>query len=245
MDTTTTTTTPPSAEFLAETKAPMLYAGLWTFTAVTSVILGLRLYVRLRLSTVHGIDDALATVSWVLLAVFVAVDSVATSLGLGRHAAYLAAAGDDTVPRIVFYLWLGNSLATMANSLAKTSFAFTLLRILPQRWARTLLWAVAVSLNLANACLVVFIYAQCADARSVWDPARYPSRCWPPSVLTDFAIFVGAYSGAMDFVLAVLPWTVLPKLQMRAREKFGVAVAMSLGVVCVFFSFFFFFPSLP
>jgi hypothetical protein len=40
-----------------------------------------------------------------------------------------------------------------------------------------------------------------------------------------------AYSGAQDFVLALLPWTIVWNLQMRKKEKFGVAVAMSLGIL--------------
>jgi hypothetical protein len=40
-----------------------------------------------------------------------------------------------------------------------------------------------------------------------------------------------AYSGAQDFVLALLPWTIVWKLQMRKKEKLGVAFAMSLGIL--------------
>jgi hypothetical protein len=40
-----------------------------------------------------------------------------------------------------------------------------------------------------------------------------------------------AYSGAQDFVLALLPWTLVWNLQMRKKEKIGVAFAMSLGVL--------------
>jgi hypothetical protein len=35
----------------------------------------------------------------------------------------------------------------------------------------------------------------------------------------------------MDLTLAMLPWTVIWKLQMRKAEKVGVAVAMSMGVL--------------
>lgn len=42
-----------------------------------------------------------------------------------------------------------------------------------------------------------------------------------------------AYSGAQDFVLALLPWVVIMKLQMRKKEKVAVALAMSLGVLSV------------
>jgi hypothetical protein len=35
----------------------------------------------------------------------------------------------------------------------------------------------------------------------------------------------------MDFTLALFPWFLIWKLQMNKREKFGVALAMSLGVL--------------
>ncbi|KAG6988145.1 hypothetical protein FocnCong_v003405 [Fusarium oxysporum f. sp. conglutinans] len=38
------------------------------------------------------------------------------------------------------------------------------------------------------------------------------------------------YSAATDFILALLPWAMLWNLNMKNKEKFGVAVAMSLGV---------------
>jgi hypothetical protein len=40
-----------------------------------------------------------------------------------------------------------------------------------------------------------------------------------------------AYSGASDFALALLPWAMLWDLNMRKKEKFGVALAMSLGIL--------------
>jgi hypothetical protein len=42
-----------------------------------------------------------------------------------------------------------------------------------------------------------------------------------------------AYSGAQDFVLALLPWTIVWNLQMKRKEKLGVAFAMSLGILYV------------
>jgi hypothetical protein len=35
----------------------------------------------------------------------------------------------------------------------------------------------------------------------------------------------------MDIALALLPWTIIPKLQIQRAEKFGIAVAMSMGVL--------------
>jgi hypothetical protein len=40
-----------------------------------------------------------------------------------------------------------------------------------------------------------------------------------------------AYSGCMDILLALLPWKMIWKLQMRKKEKFGIALAMSMGIL--------------
>jgi hypothetical protein len=50
-------------------------------------------------------------------------------------------------------------------------------------------------------------------------------------VMKNYNIFSGAYSGAMDFALALLPWKLLIGLQMRKAEKFGAAIAMSMGIL--------------
>jgi len=35
----------------------------------------------------------------------------------------------------------------------------------------------------------------------------------------------------MDLVFAIIPWNIIMRLNMLPREKFGVALAMSMGVL--------------
>jgi len=42
---------------------------------------------------------------------------------------------------------------------------------------------------------------------------------------------MAGYSGAMDILLAILPWKIVWSLTMNKKEKLGVAVAMSMGVL--------------
>ena len=35
----------------------------------------------------------------------------------------------------------------------------------------------------------------------------------------------------MDFILAMIPWKLLVGLHMRRREKIGIGIAMSMGVL--------------
>jgi hypothetical protein len=45
--------------------------------------------------------------------------------------------------------------------------------------------------------------------------------------------FTEVYSGIMDFTLALIPWKLLWGLPIQKKEKFGAAVAMSMGVLYV------------
>ena len=39
------------------------------------------------------------------------------------------------------------------------------------------------------------------------------------------------YSAGTEFALALLPWKLIWKLQMKRKEKVGVAIAMSMGIL--------------
>ncbi|KAL8282839.1 hypothetical protein RB600_006018 [Gaeumannomyces tritici] len=220
-----------TAEFLAEDKGPSVIGALWTFATLATVFVALRCYVRISVKKVFGVDDGCVVLGLVLLICMVSVDTVAVTLGLGRHLAYLIKnAPTQHLVDLTFYLWMGNAFAVMANAFAKMSFAFTLMRVLPQQYIQICLWFITVSLFLIHAVLDVMIYVQCKDIRTLWNPFGVPGECWPTWVLTNYALFVGSWSALCDFALAALPWFIIPQLKMPLRDKLGIAFAMSLGV---------------
>lgn len=97
---------------------------------------------------------------------------------------------------------IGESLAIMACTLGKTSFAVTLLRIVVQRWMVVVLWFVIVTMNIVNILAALFVFLQCRDPRHLWNP-MIPSECWPPDVFTNFALFVGGKFSCRN------PWVVI------------------------------------
>lgn len=62
-------------------------------------------------------------------------------------------------------------------------------------------------------------------------PLSREQQCISSMDFVAYATFAGAYSAAMDFVLAFIPWPLIWSLQLKKKEKLGVAVAMSLGVI--------------
>ncbi|KAJ5875695.1 uncharacterized protein N7473_013042 [Penicillium subrubescens] len=218
-----------SEAYRQASRAPLLQGVMWTMAIVPLVFVLMRLYVRVVMKRVFGWDDFIIIVATGCLIAYAAVCHVAATIGLGRHLTVVLEENPNHVIDVALLCDIGEALAIMACTLGKTSFAVTLLRIVVHRWMIIVLWFVIVTMNLVNVLAALFIFVQCKDPRHLWNSA-IPSECWPADVFTHFSLFVGAYSGAQDFVLALLPWTLVWNLQMKKKEKTGIAFAMSLGV---------------
>lgn len=139
--------------------------------------------------------------------------------GLGRHI--------YTVPLEYFpqLSLLGNFAATFALlgvMASKTSFAVTILRLTTE-WTRALVWFIIIAINTLTSVSVIMTWIPC-------DPRRASTVCVPVPVYVNYSIFAGAFSGATDLGLALLPWYLIWDMNINIREKLGIGVAMSLGV---------------
>lgn len=76
----------------------------------------------------------------------------------------------------------------------------------------------------------LFIWIQCIPIAKIWD-STLSGACWDPQVSVVYSKFAGAWSACMDIVLALLPWRIVYKLKMRTKEKLGVGIAMSMGIL--------------
>jgi len=178
------------------------------------------------------IDDALTTV-------------LVEAFKLGRHS------WDLEIDNPVRFTLLLSSRATVTITAivwTKTAFAITLLRLTNGNVYR-FVWFIIITINIAMGFSAAVVWIQCNPIAKGWD-GSIPGSCWAPGVGVKIWIGTGgtyslllmnclfahiagrlAYSAACDFVLAALPWTFLWNLRMRRREKIGVAVAMSMGVM--------------
>jgi hypothetical protein len=122
-------------------------------------------------------------------------------------------------------------LSIAGNMISKTSFVFTLLRIVTGR-LRWVLWFAMISMNLITVVQIICLLVQCQPISAAWDP-RVIGTCWPLATILAVSVFTSAYSASMDIILSLLPWKVIWGLQMRTRERIGVCIAMSMGVLYV------------
>lgn len=207
---------------------PEVLGFVWGLTFVAACFLVARLYVKQRHSKGFWWDDHLLVASWGMLALFGAATTYCVQVGLGSHV------GSSLLEQSP--LQLGVIIATVFSVLgaawSKTSFAFTLLRITREGnriiyWG---IWCVVVTLNVVLSFNAIVQFIWCTPAQAAWNP-NIDGQCWNRSVVVRYTQFAAYYSAAMDFLLATVPVILIAHLQMRLKEKMGVIVCMSLGVL--------------
>ena len=126
-----------------------------------------------------------------------------------------------------------------------------------ERLLKDFIWVIIISMNLFMTMSIINLWVSCRPAKRAFN-ASVLGVCWPINVITDYATFsagklvprtwalvsgiqedankscclsLKAYSAAMDFTLALFPLEVLIPMNMRKAEKFGISVAMSMGIL--------------
>lgn len=165
----------------------------------------------------------LTTPEQFMVTIAAALASVAVSLGLGRHMDFIPA---EQIGKLAPIGLIMTTLIQIAAIWSKVSFALTLLRI-TEGFMKLIVWSAIVSINIFMGLSAVFSWIGCGQASERLNIAN----CVNATTVLDYGMFAAIFSGVMDIVLAMLPWKLLWKLQMQIKEKIGVALAMSMGIL--------------
>lgn len=200
---------------------------VWAMTAVATCFLSMRLCVKFRGRKSLWWDDHALIASWIMLLAYAGITSWCVHVGLGSH-------GNNNAPQspLQMSVVIATVFSTLGAAWSKTSFAITLLRITRDGnrvvyWA---VWCIIVTMNLVLIFNAIIGFIWCNPAPAAWN-AEIESKCWDRRIVLHYAVFGAAYSAAMDFLLAMVPWLVIIKLRMQRKEKMGVLFCMSLGIL--------------
>ncbi|TEA15689.1 hypothetical protein C8034_v002304 [Colletotrichum sidae] len=213
---------------------PSLLATVWGLGALAGIFMGLRLYCKFTRQRGLWWDDHYMIAAWLAYLAFGVFVTIDVTYDFGKH-------NWDVTPGnwswLLLHANLSGSLSIVAAAWSKTSFALTLLRIATDRWMKRLVWFLVLSVNVALGLGVLFTWIQCWPVEKTWRTASTPGSCWPKHIPVRYNTFTACYSGAMDVVLAMLPWKIIWGLTMTKKDKFGVALAMSMGIFAGAMSF--------
>ncbi|KAK1574722.1 uncharacterized protein LY79DRAFT_496595, partial [Colletotrichum navitas] len=204
-----------------------LLASTWSLIGTSATLLALRIYCKIWRGRGLWWDDHLLVAAWISLAISVSINSYIISLGFGHH---LSTISDHNKRTINLFTILVAIFSILATTLSKTSFALMLYRLVLNEWLKYFLIFVMVTINISLNLVWIFGFAKCTPLTKVWDPS-VPGECWDKTRLVKYQLFSAYYSAILDLVLAILPWPILMGATLKRRERFGVAVAMSLGAI--------------
>ncbi|KAK0649939.1 hypothetical protein B0T16DRAFT_457301 [Cercophora newfieldiana] len=212
---------------------PPLNYGIWLLTGLAAIFMGLRVFCKYLRRRELWWDDYFLMTSWACLAAQTSLITFNTTIGYGKHI------WDFHPNDLPLFLLVSNTsgfFSILAAMWSKTSFALTVLRI-SDRWVKWVVWFIIISVNVFMGFAAMATYLQCTPMEKLWTPLMQGGTCWPKQVIINYNVFTAAYSGAMDVVLALLPWKIILSMSLNKKEKTGVLFAMSMGVFAGVISF--------
>lgn len=214
-------------------QAPALLAVIWSLGGLSTIVMVLRLYTRMRIVARVAWDDYLMVVSWVCNMLFSSFLTVSAHFGLGKHIFDLDPYHAKTA---MHWDFLAQNWGVMTPMFGRISFAVTLLNLVgTSKLKKNLLWAAIVTQVLAGVSTVILIYVQCGTKiAALWDPAvRAHANCWSPDVQTFYGFFQSSVNSVTDLFLTIMPTWILWNVQMKIRFKVALAILLGLSIVAM------------
>lgn len=174
--------------------------------------------------------------------------------GYARHAIYLNPLQKSDAAKLGI---ISRACCVVAIATGKISVAFLIQRIqASSKWRTWFLRFCSISVGLLAFLVVVFLFAQCQPVHTLWTPSMIKDgtgHCWDPipgnnyniaiasesfprSLSLDFARLTRGHPGYfawLDFVLAIVPASIVWKLQMAMRKKLALCALLGMGVLYV------------
>ena len=231
---------------------PLILGISWSLVGVSALFILLRLYVKCTRQRALWWDDHVVVASWVtkkpslfrmntsrrhsqltywclrpqvMMLVSVGLLTYSVSLGFGQRITEISI---NTSTNLWFLIYITSVFSLLGTAWSKTSFALTLIRI-TEGPLRTAIWVVLASVNMALVANAALPFLRCSPVERNWNILVLEGECWDADISLWYSMFAAAFSGVMDLLLALVPWAVIAKTQMDGKEKFGVAICMSIG----------------
>nr|CDP29202.1 Putative protein of unknown function [Podospora anserina S mat+] len=192
---------------------PTVSRTIWSFLAFSTVFLFLRIYCKKWRSRGLWWDDYVLIFSWLMFIACAVICQLVTNLGFGRYPCDIPPSHHPTIAFVG--ATLGSCITILTIVWSKTSFAITILRLSPSGSVlRNIAWFVLVSMNTLMIVQAVVVWVKCNPISKNWDLSN-EGTCWDVHATNYYGVFCG----------------------MRKKEKLGVVVGMSMGVVAGVWAF--------
>ncbi|PMD27041.1 GPCR, PTH11-type [Hyaloscypha hepaticicola] len=202
---------------------------IWVTAIIATIVVGLRVYVRawmLRRAKVWGWEDTFAVLGYLAFLCSSIFAIKAAYYGLGTRDSSL---NTFLMVRCAEYLLYSEVVYGVSMPLIKASVVFTLLRITTEKKYR---WSLYIMQFIATVMAIVGILASllyCKPVKAYWNPLLGTCGNFMTVVKIGYAwTAVGIFT---DWAYAIIPYLIVRKLQMSARNKTTVMVILGLAAI--------------
>ncbi|KAH8664853.1 hypothetical protein BGZ61DRAFT_593220 [Ilyonectria robusta] len=217
---------------------PILIGG-WTLTGIAAGVIIARLYLRIKIQSRRLLlSDIFMVAAWFCGCACNSISIVLMRLGALDPSVGTDLKGftgnPDNISKILKVFWLGLIPVHLTYYLCKGALLLLYLQIFPHfmRKRRILLWATIVYNFLAFVASNLVVYCICHPIQTFWDGIPSTS-CSSKGVIIFMVTWSLNTTGEISVFL--LPWLILPGLNIRRSLKIGVYGTFFLGVVTIVF----------
>lgn len=178
-------------ENVNDNKGPKILSVLWTLTALTTLIVAARIFIRVRMLKNFGVDDYLIVISMMMGLAYCGVTTAAVIVGFGRHASTLSEANLELAILLNTVSFL---FGILSFTIPKLAVAAMLSRILNPGWMqKTFLWLLTGTAAAVSCICIIFLFTMCDPPQALWQIhlIKEGAKCKDVWMLIDYAIFTG------------------------------------------------------
>ncbi|KAH7130877.1 hypothetical protein EDB81DRAFT_905479 [Dactylonectria macrodidyma] len=210
-----------------ENRGPEILVATLLVTALATIAVIARGYVRLFVIRNTGWDDAFMTIAMALSWAGQGVIVPEVSHGAGRHIGDVDPGIYQTGVKLNF---ISQPIFLVAICMVKLSVGSSLLRIASTKFYKYLILSIMVFTAVYTVACVFTLILQCSDIRALWDP-MVKATCWSQQVLQGLSYTNAAFNILTDLLFAVIiPIPMLWNLNVRFRTRISLIGILGLGI---------------
>ncbi|EAA33496.1 hypothetical protein GE21DRAFT_5286 [Neurospora crassa] len=210
-------------------RGPQVAGAAGLFVALSTVAVLLRCYCRVIIVKQFGLDDWLTFISWFFFVFYCTFSIAGTHHGTGQHAVDLP---PNELPIGLKWWWACEPVYVLAGLALKASIGVQLLRIAVSKTHKLIIWITVGTLEIVGVAYFLVFVMQCMPSEYFW--TRFTGgtgSCMNPQIVVDATYAYSAITCATDWILGLLPISLVWHLQMNSRTKLMVAGILSIGAV--------------
>ncbi|KAI4866682.1 hypothetical protein F4820DRAFT_239403 [Hypoxylon rubiginosum] len=198
---------------------------------MSTIMFGLRIFVRLFVTKSFGLDDGLTVVAYLALMVLTVMDISAVSLGSGTHISYVP---EDILYRFFELLSIQSILYFWVMALVRFAILAFIPRIVQDKIINRISWAVAAIIAAQTIGATVYRLTECIPFGDNFKSPDTPGlHCVGLKAHNGMMMGHGVIGIIVDMILLILPiWIICTKM-IWSKKTLQIVLVLSIGVFAI------------